>query len=47
LDLAGQQAAIVSHHFIVGLHLTQAQIDELWTFIKKNRNTFKLVIPMI
>jgi hypothetical protein len=25
LDLAGQQAAIVSHHFIVGLHLTQAQ----------------------
>lgn len=47
LDLAGQQAAAVSHHFIVGLHLTQAQIDELWTFIKKNRNTCKRVIPMI
>ena len=32
---------------MTGLHLTQAQIDELWTFIKKNRNTFKRVIPMI
>jgi hypothetical protein len=47
LDLAGHQAAAVSHHFIMGLHLTQAQIDELWTFIQKTRNTFKRVIPMI
>jgi hypothetical protein len=47
LDLAGQQAAAVSRHFITGLHLTQAQIDELWTFIKKNKHTFKRVIPMI
>jgi len=38
LDLAGQQAAAVSRHFIRQLHLTQAQIDELWTFVKKNRN---------
>lgn len=44
LDLAGQQAAAVSRHLIRGLHLTQAQIDELWTFVKKNRNTFN---PMI
>jgi hypothetical protein len=38
LDLAGQHAAAVSHHFIRHLHLTQAQIDELWTFVKKNRS---------
>lgn len=38
LDLAGQQAVAVSQHFIKGLHLTQAQIDELWTFVKKNRS---------
>jgi hypothetical protein len=37
LDLAGQQAAAVSHHFIMGLHLIQAQIGELWTFIKKKQ----------
>ncbi len=45
LDLAGQQAAGVSAHFIRGLHLTQAQIDELWTFVKKNRNTSNPRIP--
>lgn len=39
LDLAGQQAAGVSNHLIHDLHLTQAQIDELWTFVKKNKNT--------
>jgi len=37
LDLAGQHAAAVSAVFIHGLHLTQAQVDELWTFVKKNR----------
>ena len=47
LDLAGQQAAAVSRHFITGVHLTPAQMDELWTFIKKNRNIFKWVIPTI
>lgn len=40
LDRAGQHAAAVSNHFIHALHLTQAQIDELWTFVKKNRSTF-------
>jgi transposase-like protein len=39
LDLAGQQAAAVSRYVIHDLHLTQAQIDELWTFVKKNKNT--------
>ena len=47
LDLAGQHAAAVSHHFIRGLHLTQAQIDELWTFVKKNRSTFNPTIHPI
>jgi transposase-like protein len=35
LDLAGQHAAAVSKDVIHGLHVTQVQIDELWTFIKK------------
>jgi transposase-like protein len=47
LDLAGQQAAEVNQHFIRALHLTQAQIDELWTFVKKNRRTFNPTIPAI
>ncbi len=47
LDLAGQHAAALSTHFIRGLHLTQAQIDELWSFVKKNRSTFNPVTPAI
>lgn len=47
LDLAGQHAAAVSTRFIGGLHLTQVQIDELWTFVKKNRSTCKQTIPAI
>jgi len=47
LDRAGQQAAAVSRHCLTGLHLTQAQLDELWTFIKKNRNPGKRVIAML
>ena len=35
VDLAGQHAAQVSRVLIRHLHLTQAQIDELWTFVKK------------
>jgi transposase-like protein len=38
LDLAGQHVAAVSAHLIRDLQLTQAQIDELWTFVKKSRN---------
>ncbi len=45
LDLAGRHAAAVTRHFIQGLSVTQAQIDELWTFVKKNKNTFNRTIP--
>ena len=41
LEIAGQQAATVSHKLIQNLHLTQVQIDELWTFVKKNHGTCK------
>jgi len=41
LDLAGTQAATVSQNLIRNLHLTQVQIDELWTFVKKSRVTSK------
>jgi transposase-like protein len=44
LDLAGRHAAAVSSALIWDLHLTQVQIDELWTFVKKNKPT---VSPMI
>ena len=47
LDLAGQHATAVSKHFIRSLHLTQAQIDELWTFVKKNRSILIQTIPAI
>jgi transposase-like protein len=47
LDLAGQHAAAVSTHFIRGLHVTQAQIDELWTFVKKNRRTCNRTTPAL
>jgi hypothetical protein len=45
LDLAGQHAAAVSKHFMRGLHLTQAQIDELWTFVKKKQEHLQLDDP--
>ena len=37
VDLAGQQAAQVSQAVLRALHVTQAQVDELWTFVKKTR----------
>jgi transposase-like protein len=39
LDLAGEQAATVSSQLLRNLRLTQVQIDELWTFVKKSRAT--------
>jgi len=45
LGLAGQQGAAVSAHLIRNLRVTQAQVDELWTFVKKSRNTWSLTIP--
>ena len=47
LDLAGQHAAAVNTHFIKGLPLTQSQIDELWTFVKKNRSTCNRTTPAL
>ena len=38
LDLAGQQGAAINQHFIRNLRLTKVQIDELWSFVKKNRS---------
>jgi len=35
LDLAGAHAAAVSADLIQSLHLAQAQVDELWTLVKK------------
>jgi hypothetical protein len=37
VDLAGQHAAAISTALICNLHLTQAQVDELWTFVKKKQ----------
>ena len=37
LDVAGQHAAAVSAYLIRDLHLSQVQIDELWTFVKKTK----------
>ena len=45
LDLAGQHAAAVRQECIQGLHVTQAQIDELWPFVKKNRSTCTRTTP--
>jgi hypothetical protein len=39
LDLAGQQGAAVHRHFIQDVHATQVQVDELWSFVKKNKST--------
>ena len=46
LDLAGRQAAAVGSALIRNLHLTQVQIDELWTFVKKNKPTASPRIPL-
>ena len=35
LDLAGTHTAAVSVDLLRDLHLTYAQVDELWTFVKK------------
>ena len=36
LEIAGKQAVAVSNQLIHNLHLSQAQVDELWTFVKKS-----------
>jgi hypothetical protein len=36
LAMAGQHGASISAALVRDLHLTQVQIDELWTFVKKS-----------
>ena len=45
LDLAGRPAAAVSAALLRPLPLTQAHIDALWTFIKKNQRIAHPMIP--
>src|SRR3954454_15746497 len=46
LALAGQQGASVSATLIRDLSLTQVQIDELWTFVKKSKSTASRTTPL-
>lgn len=46
LEIAGAQAATVNAQQIQNLRLTQVQIDELWTFVKKNRGTSQRPKPV-
>ena len=39
LALAGQQGAAVHRHLVRDVHPTQVQVDELWSFVKKNKST--------
>ena len=39
LQLAAEQAEKVSEHLMRDFHVTKAELDELWTFVKKNRFT--------
>ncbi len=47
LDLAGSHVTAVSRELIHDLHISQAQIDELWTFVKKSRHTCNPLIPPV
>lgn len=38
-ERAGEHAAQVNEYLIRNLHLTQLQVDELWSFVKKSRKT--------
>src|SRR5512147_392515 len=42
---AGQHGAVVSAALIRDLSLTQIQIDELWTFVKKSKPTVSRTTP--
>ena len=39
VDRAGKHAEEVSAYMIVECHLSEAQLDELWTFVKKRTDT--------
>lgn len=44
LDLAGQQLSAVSQELIRDVVVSQAQVDELWTFIKKSKRIYNRLI---
>ena len=44
LDLAGQHLSAVSQELIRDVRVSQAQVDELWTFIKKSRRIYDRLI---
>ncbi len=44
LDLAGEQCAAVRGYLIRGVHVSQAQIDEQWTFVKKSKRIWNRTI---
>lgn len=41
LDLAGQHLLALSDTLIRAIRVSQAQVDELWSFVKKSRSTGK------
>lgn len=38
LEAAGAHSAAFSEHWLRNLSVTYAQVDELWTFVQKNKN---------
>jgi len=40
IDVAGQHTREVNDMFLAEMELTQVQVDEIWTFIKKRRKTY-------
>lgn len=46
LALAGQHLTAVSAELIHAVRCRQAQVDELWTFVKKSKPTVKRVIRL-
>ncbi len=44
LDLAGQHLSAVSQELIRDVAVSQAQVDELWTFIKKSKRIYNRLI---
>ena len=47
LDVASAHARAVSDELIRDLHLSQVQIDELWTFVKKSKRIANPATPLM
>lgn len=46
LALAAKHCREVTEYFLKNLHLTQVQVDEIWSYVKKRRMT-KLTSPIV